>query len=94
MTAPDLMDALKATLPPRRTVKTDRAKADLCTSGDEVCAIAQDCSVCEDGAICPDHCDDFITCIANPELLHHGDCILSCPDCEAGHAQDHAEGNV
>jgi len=75
-------------------VQGQRATADLCSSGDEVCAIAQVCSVCEDVPICPDHNDDFITCIANPELLHHGDCILSCPDCEAGVAQDHAEGNL
>lgn len=69
-----------------------RAKADLCTSGDEVCDTASVCTVCEDGLICPDHNDAFHTCVDNPDALHHGDCFLQCPDCEAAYAQDHAEG--
>jgi len=63
----------------------------LCSTGDEVCDIAKPCSVC-DTTICPDHCDDFTTCITDPEVLHCGECRLKCPDCEAAYAQDHAEG--
>lgn len=69
-----------------------RPQADLCTSGDEVCAIASACTICEDGLICPEHNDSFHTCVADPDALHHGDCWLDCPDCEAAYAQDHAEG--
>jgi hypothetical protein len=69
----------------------DHAPADLCTSGDEVCDIANACSVCE-AVICPEHCDDFVTCVATADVVHCGDCRLECPDCEAAYAQDHAEG--
>jgi hypothetical protein len=76
------------------TLTTTRAVADMCTSGDEVCDIASACTVCEDGAICSDHNDDFTTCVADADALHHGDCRLDCTECEAAYAQDHAEGNL
>jgi len=66
-------------------------RADWCTSGDEVCDVASPCTVC-DAVICPDHNGDFANCVANGDALHHGDCRLQCPECEAANAQDHAEG--
>lgn len=65
-------------------------RADWCTSGDEVCDIASDCTVC-DTTICPDHCDDFVTCVANPDARHCGDCRHECEDCEGAAAQDDYE---
>lgn len=71
---------------------TDVTHSELCLGGDEVCAVASQCSICGDVIVCPEHSDDFTTCVDDPDALHCGDCRLRCPDCEAAYAQDHAEG--
>ena len=71
---------------------TDITHAVLCLSGDEVCDVAVPCDECED-IVCPEHTDEFTTCVANENLLHHLDCAPWCPECQAARAQDHAEGD-
>lgn len=58
-------------------------RADWCNAGDEVCDIASTCTGC-DKTICPNHCDQFTTCVADVEKLHCLDCESGCLECSGG----------
>lgn len=44
------------------------------------CPASIQCSECT-GWLCPAHSDQFTTCVAADEVLHHIDCELECVKC-------------